>query len=806
MGMVSREKPRIIQFGLFFTLIVLMITPTSNSQATTLAYAQTANISQQSNNAPSHNYQYGCTMYTQILEHCDPILNSFESKSSDTSIVKLVQVPSHPAYVGAKYQSALQMRADSLDIARIDNKATYSNARFTLYLAVQPTNKENVFGSLVSFRSASADSGWELVSLPSNSSNSMLRFSLFNSNGDAQTAGEIAVQSGKYLDVVGSFDGSTIKLYIDGALSAEAPFRGTFNPSPSLATPLSIGSGSYCSCSTLTASYDELRLYNRTLTDQEVSELNTSSDSLQSSPNPLVPSGIIQPKSTPSGLVGQWKFNGDLSDSSSYHNDAKYWSLTSSMAALPDGSVLMGEKNSGTIDIIDTNGKISSKPFAAISPIYIGWEEGLLGITLDNKYTTNHYVYAYYNYQDPDSGNIYARVVRFTNIDGTGTAMQIIYDKIPASNGFHTGGAVRFNPVDDKLYVFVGDGTQRYKAQDLSALNGKLLRLNRDGTIPSDNPFPGSPVYSYGLRNAFGLAFDPNGNGIVAESRENLYDQVDYIQRGGNYGWPTLQLPDMPPEIYTNNSSIKPIRSYYITPSPTEAIYYTGGMYPELTNSFIFGSVRGDLYSLKLSNSTHTLSSEVKLLLHLYPYEPIISIAQLPSGDIMIGGYNVYMIKNVDFANQKTLMFPIQANTTNMSINGMNYDLPLKQLTIDVPEAIGNNSVSISFPKSMLSNGITDVEYQANSTLANDGNTVVDFPYSEEVQQVGDNQHVALQFPNTYSASDHLQIIIDGSGASITKTIPEFGGIALIATVAIGMCLVIFARRFANGNLLKNLG
>src|SRR5262249_14949544 len=151
----------------------------------------------------------------------------------------------------------------------------------------------------------------------------------------------------------------------------------------------------------------------------------------------------------------------------------------------------------------------------------------------------------------------------------------------------------------------------------------------------------------------------------------------------------------------------------------------------------------------------HTLSSEAKLLLHLFPYEPIISIAQLPSGDIMIGGYNIYLVKAVDFANQKTLMFPIQANATNLTINGMNYDLALKQLTIDVSEAMGNNSVSISFPKSMLSHGITDIEYQANSTLASDGNTVVDFPYSEEVQQVGDNQHVTLQFPNTYSASDH---------------------------------------------------
>lgn len=745
------------------------------------AYAQEQNNS----------YLYGCTFYSTTQNHCDPILSTFQSNYTAASLIQKMRVPGHPSFVNSKYNSALQMQASSLDLVQIDSKSYYNNTKFSVYLVVQPANTENILGSLVSYRSEYRNSGWELLSVPTNSSSSVVRFTLFNTNGDAQSSEDVSVPSGKFLEIVGTFDGTDIKLYVDGELKSTSHFNGSFSPAPRNSLPLTVSGGAYCHCSTVTAAYDELRIYNRSLNAQEVSQITSSAGN----PNPLILGGLLRPQQEVTGLVGQWKFDGDLTDSSQYHNDAHYVSLVSSMVTMPDGRVLFGEKNSGNIDVLDSNGNLMSKPFATISPIHVGWEEGLLGLTLDDNYTSTHHVYAYYNYQDPDTGKLYARLVRLTDNNGVGIDMQVLYDKIPASNGFHTGGALRFNPIDHKLYVFVGDETERNKAQDLGTLNGKLLRLNSDGSVPDDNPFPGSPIFSYGFRNAYGLAFDPNGNGILAESREDLYDQIDYIQKGGNYGWPTMSPPNEPSELFTNNSAIKPIRSYYIPPSPTEAIFYTGDKFPELKNSFVFGSSKGDLFSLKLSNSTHALKSELRLFLHLYPYEPIVSIAQLQSGDILIGGYNIYQLTDTHPDQQRTGMYAVRVNSTNADIGGMSYRPDQKLITIDVPSASGNNTVLISLPVSMLSSAIQDVAYQANTTLANDGSTNVSFPYSERTQQVGNMQTVFLQFPGSYSQSDNLQILIDYSGASVTKNVPEFGQLAVVTSLAAVLASIIGMRR-----------
>jgi glucose/arabinose dehydrogenase len=119
--------------------------------------------------------------------------------------------------------------------------------------------------------------------------------------------------------------------------------------------------------------------------------------------------------------------------------------------------------------------------------------------------------------------------------------MRVLIDNIPASRGFHSGGALAFGP-DDKLYITVGDATEHEYAQDPATLLGKTLRINRDGTIPKDNPFPNSPVYTLGHRNTFGVAFDwSTGLGILTENGDQAYDEVNLIEKGGNYGFPLYQ-------------------------------------------------------------------------------------------------------------------------------------------------------------------------------------------------------------------------------------------------------------------------
>ena len=125
--------------------------------------------------------------------------------------------------------------------------------------------------------------------------------------------------------------------------------------------------------------------------------------------------------------------------------------------------------------------------------------------------------------------------------------------------------------------------------QDKSSLIGKVLRVNRDGTIPSDNPFPNSPIYTLGHRNIFGLAFDKNGTGVVTENGESHYDEINVLKKGGNYGFPNTQPPSRSP-LLDNSSAVIPIRTYWVTVAPTQAIFYYGDKFELLKNKFLFGS------------------------------------------------------------------------------------------------------------------------------------------------------------------------------------------------------------------------
>ena len=114
-------------------------------------------------------------------------------------------------------------------------------------------------------------------------------------------------------------------------------------------------------------------------------------------------------------------------------------------------------------------------------------------------------------------------------------------------------------------------------SQDPSNLLGKVLRINKNGTIPSDNPFPNSPVYTLGHRNMFGIAFDNKDNiGIVTENGDVLYDEINLIKKGGNYGFPTFQPANISPELSNSTVDIKPLRSYWKTQGPTQALTILG--------------------------------------------------------------------------------------------------------------------------------------------------------------------------------------------------------------------------------------
>jgi glucose/arabinose dehydrogenase len=201
------------------------------------------------------------------------------------------------------------------------------------------------------------------------------------------------------------------------------------------------------------------------------------------------------------------------------------------IAFLPDNSFLITERNTGNVYHYE-NG--ATKNVGNLKSKWTG-EGGLLGITVDPEFEQNKYVYVYYLYDGKYENNL-NRVSRFEYKNELKNE-KIILDEIPGAE-LHNGGRIAFGP-DNKLYITTGDAKIPSLSQDLSSTAGKILRINPDGSIPEDNPFPGSPVYSYGHRNPQGLAWH-NGVLFAPEHGPIQDDEINIIKPGTNYGWPIV--------------------------------------------------------------------------------------------------------------------------------------------------------------------------------------------------------------------------------------------------------------------------
>jgi len=277
--------------------------------------------------------------------------------------------------------------------------------------------------------------------------------------------------------------------------------------------------------------------------------------------------------------IGPWIFS-EAQSSSSTTVTAILTGLSFpiSLKFAPDGRIFFNEKNTGNIRIIQQNGTILSSPFATISPIFTDDESGLLGMALDPSFASNGYVYVYFTYRDGLSYT-HGHIVRYTAIGNIGTAPIDVFDVVSAAPNtppYHNGGYIKFGP-DGKLYTQVGEFHQGSPAQDPSSTTGKILRMNPDGSVPSDNPLPGSLVYALGIRNAFGFDFDPsNGRLIATEAGPSTDDEINIIVKGGNYGWPTCtgicHDPSFTDPIVDFNPVVTPTGIATVAPN----VYYFG--------------------------------------------------------------------------------------------------------------------------------------------------------------------------------------------------------------------------------------
>lgn len=206
------------------------------------------------------------------------------------------------------------------------------------------------------------------------------------------------------------------------------------------------------------------------------------------------------------------------------------------IAFLPDGDMLITERP-GRIRLYDAETGLLDGPLLVIGDVVHRGEGGLLGIAVHPQFPEQPYVYVYYTYQEAQA--LANCVVRYTLVGGSLGNRQVLLAGIPGAN-IHNGGRLKFGP-DGCLYVTTGDAAVPERAQDVGSLAGKILRLADDGSIPTDNPSPDSPVYSLGHRNPQGLAWDDEGWLWSTEHGQNATDEVNRIRPGANYGWPVIR-------------------------------------------------------------------------------------------------------------------------------------------------------------------------------------------------------------------------------------------------------------------------
>jgi aldose sugar dehydrogenase len=221
--------------------------------------------------------------------------------------------------------------------------------------------------------------------------------------------------------------------------------------------------------------------------------------------------------------------NGDKGIAVVAENLQTPWSLVLSK----DGRVFFTERI-GTIRMLNANGTLAHDPVGYIRVDQVG-EGGLLGIDLHPNFISNHEIYIYHTYSN--SSGIYNRVMLLVENENKIVDSQIILDGIPGGR-FHDGGRLKFGP-DNKLYISTGDAGFAELSQNKSSLAGKILRINDDGTIPIDNPFPGSAIYAYGFRNVQGLTWHPETRELYASDHGATgNDEINLVRAGSNYGWP----------------------------------------------------------------------------------------------------------------------------------------------------------------------------------------------------------------------------------------------------------------------------
>lgn len=271
----------------------------------------------------------------------------------------------------------------------------------------------------------------------------------------------------------------------------------------------------------------------------------------------------------------------------------------------PDDFIWMTERAGKISRVNPQTGQLI--PVFTISEVVSKGEGGLLGMVLHPDFTNNPYVYVVYNYEVE---SVYKeKIVRFTYNGTTLESPQILLDNLAAQT-VHNGSRLVISP-DLKLFITAGDAGNTSLPQDTTKINGKILRINLDGSIPADNPYENSPVWSIGHRNPQGMVY-VNNKLYVSSHGGSIEDEINLIQKKANYGWPNVEGPcNTSGEItFCNaNNVIPPIFS---SGGSTWAFcgldYYNNAAYPAWQNHLLMVSLKNTtFYTFELSNDGNSI-------------------------------------------------------------------------------------------------------------------------------------------------------------------------------------------------------
>ena len=250
------------------------------------------------------------------------------------------------------------------------------------------------------------------------------------------------------------------------------------------------------------------------------------------------------------------------------------------MEFAPDGRLFVAEQR-GTLRVVKAGGTLAT--FLDISGrVASAGERGLLGVAFDPGFSKNHYVYLYYTQRATTTSSAHNRVIRVAangNRAVAGSEKLILRLDNLSSATNHNGGAIHVGK-DGKLYVAVGDHAKGDNAQSLRNLKGKMLRINKDGTIPRDNPFydratgRNRAIWALGLRNPFTFAIQPRtGKTFINDVGEQKWEEINRGAAGANYGWPRYEGPESNPR-YRN-----PVFAYRYGSTKATGCAITGGAF-----------------------------------------------------------------------------------------------------------------------------------------------------------------------------------------------------------------------------------